>query len=68
MARLQGIAIVIASVFQMILRHAGLRAREGRSQTEIADELHPIIQAVLDDLDRWLSLTERTRQVTRRVE
>jgi AcrR family transcriptional regulator len=58
-AKLQGIAI--ASVFQVILNHAGRRTHEGRSQTEIADELHPIIEAVLDELDRWLSLSQRPR-------
>jgi AcrR family transcriptional regulator len=52
-AKLQGIAI--ASVFQIIFSHAGRRTQEGRSQTEIADELHPIIEAVLDELDRWLT-------------
>jgi AcrR family transcriptional regulator len=52
-AKLQGIAI--ASVFQIILNHAGRRTHQGRSQTEIADELHPIVEAVLDELGRWLS-------------
>jgi AcrR family transcriptional regulator len=52
-AKLQGIAI--ASVFQIILNHAGRRTHEGRSQTEITDELHPIMEAVLDELDRWLT-------------
>ncbi len=51
-AKVQGVAI--ASVFQIILSHAGQRTHEGRSQTEIADELHPIIEAVLDELERWL--------------
>jgi AcrR family transcriptional regulator len=55
-AKLQGIAI--ASVFQIIFDHAGRRTHEGRSQTEIATELHPIIEAVLDELDRWLSLPQ----------
>jgi AcrR family transcriptional regulator len=55
-AKLQ--AIAIASVYQIIFSHAGQRTREGCAQTEIADELRPIIQAVLDELDRWLSLTE----------
>jgi AcrR family transcriptional regulator len=58
-AKLQGIAI--ASVFQIIFSHAGQRTNEGRSQTEIADELHPIIEAVLDELDRWLSLSQNPR-------
>jgi AcrR family transcriptional regulator len=52
-AKLQGIAI--ASVFQIILNHAGRRTQQGRSQRKIADELHPIIEAVLDELDRWLT-------------
>jgi hypothetical protein len=58
-AKLQGIAI--ASVFQIIFSHAGRRTHEGRSQTEIADELHPIIEAVLDELDHWLSLSQPPR-------
>src|SRR6266571_5372590 len=32
-----------------------LRTREGQSQDQIADELRPAIEAVLDDLDRWLT-------------
>jgi AcrR family transcriptional regulator len=55
-AKLQ--AIAIASVYQIIFSHAGRRTHEGRSQTDIADELHPVIEVVLDELDRWLSLTE----------
>jgi len=55
-AQLQGIAV--ASVFQIIISHAGRRTHEGRSQTEIADELHPIVETVLDELDRWLGLSE----------
>ena len=58
-AKLQGIAI--ASVFQIIFSQAGRRTHEGRSQTEIADELHPIIETVLDELDRWLSLSQPPR-------
>lgn len=52
-AKLQGIAI--ASVFQIILSHAGQRTHEGRSQTEITEELRPIIETVLDELDRWFT-------------
>ena len=58
-AKLQGIAV--ASVFQIILGHAGRRTQQGHSQTQIANELHPIIEAVLDELDRWLSLSEHPR-------
>ena len=53
-ARLQGIAL--ASVFQIIISEAGQRTREGQSQREIANQLHPIIENVLDELDRWLSV------------
>jgi AcrR family transcriptional regulator len=57
-ARLQGIAI--ASVYQLIFNDAGQRSHAGRSQTEIASELRPIIEAVLDELDRWLSLSQHS--------
>jgi AcrR family transcriptional regulator len=52
-ARLQGIAL--AGVYQIIITEAGQRTREGQSQREIADELHPIVENVLDELDRWFS-------------
>ena len=52
-ARLRGIAL--AGVFQIIITEAGRRTREGQSQDQIADELRPAIEAVLDDLDRWLT-------------
>jgi AcrR family transcriptional regulator len=55
-AKLQGIAL--ASIYQIIFSHAGQRSHQGRSQTQISDELHPIIEAVLDELDRWLSASE----------
>jgi AcrR family transcriptional regulator len=56
-AKLQGIAI--ASVYQIIFNHAGQRTHEGHSQAEISRELHPVIEAVMDELDRWLRLTEQ---------
>jgi len=52
-ARLQGIAL--AAVFQIIISDAGRRTLEGQSQAEIADELHPIVENILDELDRWLT-------------
>ena len=52
-AKLRGIAL--AGVFQIIIAEAGRRARAGQSQDQIADELRPAIEAVLDDLDRWLT-------------
>jgi AcrR family transcriptional regulator len=56
-AELHGIAL--AGVFTIIIAHAGRRTRDGRSQSQIADELHAIVGAVLDELDRWLALYER---------
>ena len=52
-ARLQGIAL--AGVFQIIISEAGRRTREDQTQDQIADELRPAIEAILDDLDRWLA-------------
>ena len=54
-ARLQGTAL--ASVFQVIIRESGRRTREGQSQAEIADGLYPIVENLLDELDRWLSVS-----------
>jgi AcrR family transcriptional regulator len=52
-AKLRGIAL--ASVFQIIITEAGRRTREGQNQDQIAGQLRPAIEAVLDDLDRWLT-------------
>jgi AcrR family transcriptional regulator len=52
-ARLQGIAL--ASVYQIIISEAGRRTLEGQDQAKIADELYPMIENVLDELDRWFS-------------
>jgi AcrR family transcriptional regulator len=52
-ARLQGIAL--AAVFQVLIGEAGRRTREGQSQGRIADELRPTIEAIIDELDRWLA-------------
>jgi AcrR family transcriptional regulator len=54
-AKLQGSAL--ASVFQIIISEAGRRTVEGQSQTKIADELYPIVENLLDELDRWLSVS-----------
>jgi AcrR family transcriptional regulator len=54
-ARLQGIAL--AAVFQIIIIDAGQRTRDGQSQAEIADELRPVAENILDELDRWLSIS-----------
>ena len=55
-ARLQGIAL--AGVYQIIVSEAGQRTREGRSQAQIADELRPVIENILTELDHWLSTPE----------
>jgi len=52
-AKLRGIAL--AGLFQIIITEAGRRTRQGQSQNQIADELRPAMEAVLDDLDRWLT-------------
>jgi AcrR family transcriptional regulator len=54
-ARLQGIAL--AGVFQIIISEAGQRTGDGQSQAKIADELYPIVDNILDELDRWLSVS-----------
>jgi AcrR family transcriptional regulator len=56
-ARLQGIAP--AGVFQIIITEAGRHTREGQSQDQIAGQLRPAIEAVLDDLDRWLTPAQK---------
>ena len=52
-AALHGIAL--ASVFRIIISEAGRRTQDGQSQTKIADELQPIVERILDELDRWFS-------------
>lgn len=54
-ARVQGIAL--AGVFQIIISEAGERTRDGQTQDQIADDLRPAIEAVLDDLDSWMAAT-----------
>jgi AcrR family transcriptional regulator len=54
-ARLQGVAL--AAVFNFIISDAGQRTRDGQSQAEIADELRPMVENLLNELDRWLSVS-----------
>lgn len=54
MAKVRGIAL--AWVFQTITDETGRRSRDGQSPARIADELHPLIDTIIDDLDRWFSL------------
>jgi AcrR family transcriptional regulator len=55
-SKLQGIAL--AGVFQIIISEAGRRTRDGESQAKISDELYPMMENILDELDRWLSAPE----------
>lgn len=52
-ARLEGIAL--AGVFQIIISESGQRTRGGQSQAQIADRLYPIVENIVDELDRWFS-------------
>jgi AcrR family transcriptional regulator len=54
-ARLQGIAL--ASVNLMIIDEAGRRTRARQSQARIASELYPLIENVLNELDRWFTVS-----------
>jgi len=44
---------------RIIIAEAGRRTREGQSQDQIADQLRPAMEAVLDELDRWLTLATK---------
>ena len=48
-------AIALAWVFQTITDQTGQRTRDGQNPAQIASQLRPITEAILDDLDRWLS-------------
>jgi AcrR family transcriptional regulator len=63
-AKLQGIAL--AGVFQIIINEAGQRTRDGQTQDQIADELRPAIETVIDDLDRWTAAPANSRGGTSR--
>ena len=52
-ARLQGIALTGA--FRIIIAHTGRRTAEGQSQEQIAAELRPALENVLDELERWFA-------------
>lgn len=54
-ARLQGMSL--AGVFQVIISESGRRAREGQSQAQIAEALYPVVENLLDELDRWFSVS-----------
>ena len=57
----------LASVFQFIISEAGARTRKGQSQAKIADELYPLVQNLLNELDRWFrSKPASTRRASAR--
>ena len=58
-ARLQGMAL--AGVFQIIISEAGTRTRKGQSQAKIADELRPVVEVMVDELDRWFGTSGSSR-------
>jgi hypothetical protein len=65
-AKVQGIAL--AWVYQTITDESGRRRVAGQRSIQIADELRPIIEALIASLDRWLSpnsmAAQRRRPVT----
>jgi AcrR family transcriptional regulator len=63
-ARLQGIAL--AGVYQIIIDEAGRRTQKGHSPAKVARDLHPIVERMLDELDRWLSVSGAPRAPRRR--
>jgi AcrR family transcriptional regulator len=64
LAKVQGIAL--AWVIQTITDESGRRKVAGQSSIQIADELRPIIEDIIDSLDRWLSPQKRFAQPRRR--
>jgi AcrR family transcriptional regulator len=58
-AKLQGIAL--SSVFQIIIFEAGSRTQKGHSPTRVARALRPIVEHILDELDRWFSVSGAPR-------
>ncbi len=52
LAKVQGIAL--AWISQTITDEFGRGTLAGKTPALIADELHPVIDSIIDDLDRWL--------------
>jgi AcrR family transcriptional regulator len=59
-AALQGIAL--ANVFRIIITDAGQRTRAGQSQAKITKDLTRIVGNVLDELDRWFTISESSAE------
>jgi AcrR family transcriptional regulator len=65
LAKVQGIAL--AWVIQTIVDESGPRKLAGQSSVRIADELRPIIESIIDSLDRWLSPKASAAKPRRKV-
>ena len=50
-AEIQGLAL--AGVFRIIIGESGRRTTEGQSQAQIARDLYPMAESLMDELDRW---------------
>lgn len=46
-------------MFQVIVSEIGRRTREGQSHEQIADELYPVVENLMDELGRWFSVSVR---------
>lgn len=55
-ARLQGFAL--SGVYGLIIAESGRLTCEGRGPAEVAEELYPAIERVIDELDRWFGISE----------
>lgn len=59
-------AIALAWVFQTITDESGRRKLAGQDPTKICEELLPIVEAIIDSLDGWLSPSAPPTQSRRR--
>lgn len=48
-------AIALAWVSQTVIDEGGRRLEVGQDPDRVADELEPVIAAIIDDLDRWFA-------------
>lgn len=58
-AKVHGIAL--AWISQTVIDEGGRRIQDGQSPDQIADALHPLVDAIIDDLDRRLTTTRRNQ-------
>jgi len=50
--------IALAGVFQIIISEAGQRTLKGQSQATISQGLYAIVENILDELDRWFTVSK----------